>query len=493
MEDKIKLTVRAVIPPRDLGLRKLMREYKAYKKALIPRVREAVREVIKDRSIRVYAQQKWMIEKKLLEYLKNLPFHPMPFHNQSVWIENKDGDFWIHFKTKEGEAICYLLVPAKYRSLIEKACGVDNPVLGQVELIEDRKYGWVNCHICLRLPKPEPYEPKGWVGVDVGWNKLATSILCTANPHVKFSNPTFHGKQFKTRIIQLRYLLKQYARKGKSWKKWNHRLKNTIKYAIGVTAKEIVSKAKKFKAGVAMEKLTFKSTTKGYLVPRYKLMIAVKTLCEREGVPFKLVPAQYTSVTCPYCGYRDKKNRNGKWFKCLKCGYQTDADLAAAMNIALRAFDSSPDGGEIGTGHAPCLKARGLHAPERGDVATPLRAMRDVPLERAANTTMYCNCSQNVHTVTMPHTVDCKLQHAAQRALAYIGPVTMPHTVNCELQHVPHSHRSHGSQGVTMPYTVGCELQPPNACSTMYLTAPLIDNPRFTANFSTRSYSFRGM
>jgi transposase len=336
--ETIKLCVKAVIPPRDGGLRKLMREYTVYKKVLIPRVKQAVRQVIKDKNITVYAQQKWMVDKKLNEYLENLPFHPMPFHNQSVWIEIKDGKFWIHFKTRQGEAVCYLHVPAKYHDLICKACGEDNPILGQVELIEDKHYGWVNCHITLRLPKPKPYEPKGWLGVDVGWNKLATSIACTCNPHVKFFNPTFHGKEFKTRIIQLRHLLKEFQRKDKSVKKWEHRLKNTIKYAVGVVAKEIVSKAKRLKLGVAMEKLTFKSITKGYLVPRYKLMVAVKTLCEREGIPFKLVPAQYTSITCPKCGYKKEENRNGEWFKCLKCGYQTDADLTGAMNIALKAL-----------------------------------------------------------------------------------------------------------------------------------------------------------
>ena len=58
-------------------------------------------------------------------------------------------------------------------------------------------------------------------------------------------------------------MLKEYARKGKAWKKWDFRLKHTIKYAVGSVAKEIVRKAKKFKAGVAMESLTFKLTTKG--------------------------------------------------------------------------------------------------------------------------------------------------------------------------------------------------------------------------------------
>jgi predicted RNA-binding Zn-ribbon protein involved in translation (DUF1610 family) len=369
--ETIKLCVKAVIPPRDGGLRKLMREYMAYKKVLIPRVKQAVRQVIKDRNITVYAQQKWMVDKKLNEYLKNLPFHPMPFHNQSVWIQEKDGRFWIHFKTKQGEAICYLHVPAKYHSLIEKACGEDNPVLGQVELIEDRQYGWVNCHITLRLPKPEQYEPKGWVGVDVGWNKLATSIACTCNPHIKFFTPTFHGKEYKTRIIQLRHLLKEFQRKGKSIKKWENRLKNTIKYAIGVVAKEVVSKAKKLKFGVAMEKLTFRSTTKGYLVPRYKLMIAIKTLCEREGVPFKLVPAQYTSITCPKCGFKDDKNRKSERFTCQRCRYKADADIVGAMNIARKALDSSSYEEENDVGFTPTSKAdRGLPR-KAGHVASP--------------------------------------------------------------------------------------------------------------------------
>jgi predicted RNA-binding Zn-ribbon protein involved in translation (DUF1610 family) len=367
--EEIRLCVRAVIPPRDTGLRKLKHEYTVYKRVLIPKVKQAVRQVIRDKNIKVYAQQKWMVDKKLNGYLKNLPFHPMPFHNQSVFIENREGRFWIHFKTKQGEAVCYLHAPAKYVPLIEKACGegyASNPVLGQVELIEDRRYGWVNCHITLRLPKPEPYEPKGWVGVDVGWNKLATSIVATANPHLNFSNPTIHGKKFKTRIIQLKYLLKDYARKGKAWKKWDFRLKQTVKYAVGIVAKEIAAKAERHKAGVAMEALTFQSQTKRWLIPRYKLMIAVKTLCERNGIPFKLVPAKYTSIKCPKCGFVDEDNRKGERFTCLKCGYQADADITAAMNIAA-----------IAAGLAPTAKEVRLYAETSGDVATPLRGMND--------------------------------------------------------------------------------------------------------------------
>jgi predicted RNA-binding Zn-ribbon protein involved in translation (DUF1610 family) len=406
--ETIKATVKAVISPKDPGARKLMREYDAYKKALISRVQQTVRPIIKDRSIRVYAQQKWMVVKKLSEYLKNLPLHPMPFVNQSYWILKENGQFWIHIRTGEGETVCMLQVPDKYRDAIEKACGRScpyktpecpfpscpfntpkmcdkiNPHLGEMQLIEDQKYGWINCHIVLRFPKPEPYTPKGWLGVDIGWNKLATTIACEKNPHIRFYNPTFHGKNYKTRIIQLRHLLKEYQRKGRKIKMWENRLQNTIEYAKGVVAKEIVSKAKRLKLGVAMEKLTFKPVSKGYLVPRYKLMIAVKTLCEIHGIPFKLVPAQYTSQTCPKCGYVNEKNRDGERFKCLKCGYQADADIVGAMNIAQKAFDSSSDEEENGAGLKPAPKAdRGLPR-KAGHVASPQASMRDVPIERDA-------------------------------------------------------------------------------------------------------------
>jgi len=68
-KETIKLTVKGVIPPRDSGLRELMREYANYKKVLIPKIQRAVREVIKDKNIKVYAQQKWMIDQKLTRYL----------------------------------------------------------------------------------------------------------------------------------------------------------------------------------------------------------------------------------------------------------------------------------------------------------------------------------------------------------------------------------------------------------------------------------------
>lgn len=359
--EKIIITAKCTIDARDRGIKKLYREYKTYKREFLPLIQEAIREIVKDRKIKLYSQQKWMVDQKVTRYIKNLPLHPMSFHNQSVWINKNDkGWFDLHLKTGEGETTCHLFVPFKYRELIEKAVGKNNEVLGQVELIEDIRFGRINTHIVLRIPKPQPYRTEKYVGVDVGWNYLATSALVT---HDKISDITFHGKDFKTKIIQLKYLLKQYQRSGRASQKWNYRLKNTIKNAVGKIAKELTIKAQKNKAGVAMENLSFRSNTKRWLIPRYKLRVAVKNLCERIGIPFIEVPARNTSITCSRCGHIDKASRNGKHFKCTLCNYTLNADLNAAVNIGRAA---------ILMDYKFMGKNSRLQAEEEGEIATPI-------------------------------------------------------------------------------------------------------------------------
>jgi putative transposase len=50
------------------------------------------------------------------------------------------------------------------------------------------------------------------------------------------------------------------------------------------------------------------------------------------------VDADYTSQTCPRCGYTSRENRpkQGLLFVCQQCHYTLHADLVGARNIALR-------------------------------------------------------------------------------------------------------------------------------------------------------------
>ncbi len=65
--------------------------------------------------------------------------------------------------------------------------------------------------------------------------------------------------------------------------------------------------------------------------------------CEDNRVTFRSVPAYYTSQTCPSCGCVDRRNRDGRKFRCRECSYTGDADITAAKNI-LQRFLTGPYG-----------------------------------------------------------------------------------------------------------------------------------------------------
>ncbi len=70
----------------------------------------------------------------------------------------------------------------------------------------------------------------------------------------------------------------------------------------------------------------------------YQLRIFVNYKAAIAGVPVVFVPPAYTSQTCSRCRHvhpeKGKSYRNGKKFKCGHCGFEHDADINAAINIA---------------------------------------------------------------------------------------------------------------------------------------------------------------
>lgn len=67
-----------------------------------------------------------------------------------------------------------------------------------------------------------------------------------------------------------------------------------------------------------------------------KVLNKLQMKCEREGIEFIKVNPAFTSQTCSQCGFKHKDNRKLESFKCLNCGYETDADFNASVNILQR-------------------------------------------------------------------------------------------------------------------------------------------------------------
>jgi IS605 OrfB family transposase len=118
-----------------------------------------------------------------------------------------------------------------------------------------------------------------------------------------------------------------------------HKIKNSKSTYNYKLAKYIIDFALKYQCKyIKMEKLTrhgFSDT----LLQNWAfndLQNKIKNKAKENGIEVLFVEPQYTSQQCSKCGYIDKENRETRDnFKCKKCGFEIDADINAARNIAL--------------------------------------------------------------------------------------------------------------------------------------------------------------
>jgi putative transposase len=72
----------------------------------------------------------------------------------------------------------------------------------------------------------------------------------------------------------------------------------------------------------------------------YDLQQKIEHKAKVAGIEVRKVNPQYTSKRCSRCGCIDENNRkNQADFKCVTCGYSTNADYNAARNIAIPGID----------------------------------------------------------------------------------------------------------------------------------------------------------
>jgi putative transposase len=63
-------------------------------------------------------------------------------------------------------------------------------------------------------------------------------------------------------------------------------------------------------------------------------MIEYKAL--EAGIPTEMIDPRNTSKKCNECGQTADSNRDSVYFHCTDCGYQVNADVNGAFNIAVR-------------------------------------------------------------------------------------------------------------------------------------------------------------
>lgn len=214
--------------------------------------------------------------------------------------------------------------------------------------------------ISFKIEEPEPYEPQGWIGVDIGINHIVVVSDAEGRINKFYNNAIAWKRAVEYKRADMQHAKDKKTKKG-AWrvlKRLSHHTKSKMSYINHCVAKELILMAKERRYGVAIENLKglkHRKVGKRHRKRLHKwayrnLVNKIVYKAKLHGVPVVFVNPKGTSKTCSRCG--EKGIVKGRWFVCPKCGFQLDRDLNAARNIAKRAFlpalkgeASSPQGG----------------------------------------------------------------------------------------------------------------------------------------------------
>ncbi|WP_017319041.1 RNA-guided endonuclease InsQ/TnpB family protein [Mastigocladopsis repens] len=183
------------------------------------------------------------------------------------------------------------------------------------------------------------------IGVDLGRRDIATTSTGKSwsgkqiqNTRDRYSKVRANVQSKRTRSS--RRLLRRLSGREQRFQKWlNHNI-----------SKCLVQHGERSNAALAFENLTNireslnqkpRSKTERRRTNNwafYQLRLFVEYKANIASVPVVFIPPAYTSQTCSRCGHihpvKGKFYRSGKSFKCGHCGFEHDADINAALNIA---------------------------------------------------------------------------------------------------------------------------------------------------------------
>jgi transposase len=73
----------------------------------------------------------------------------------------------------------------------------------------------------------------------------------------------------------------------------------------------------------------------------FDLQTKIEYKAKEHGIQVKKIKPRYTSQRCSKCGCIDRANRPEQAkFKCVKCGFEANADYNAAQNLSIKDIDS---------------------------------------------------------------------------------------------------------------------------------------------------------
>ena len=229
-----------------------------------------------------------------------------------------------------GSIGCIRVVQHRPLEGIPKSCTITRTATG-------KWFASISCDIGDPTPCKEDRPP---VGIDVG----LTSFAVTSDGD-KIANQRFFRKEEKS--------LAKAQRKWDAVKKRpkTDTVREKRRKVIGRVHERIRNNRHNFAHQesrkmvnrhnfIAVEKLDVKEMQKNKRLSKSIADVAwslfrhcLEYKAEEAGIGFKAVDPKHTSQDCSACGHREKKTLSQRVHHCKKCGYKTDRDHNAAINI----------------------------------------------------------------------------------------------------------------------------------------------------------------
>jgi putative transposase len=230
----------------------------------------------------------------------------------------------VSLSTLEGRVVCRLVLgPRQHEMLVDPAWEV-----GGADLVW--RAGVYYLHITQSREAPSEAEPDGGtLGVDLGIPQLATDS---------------EGEHFTgtvVRIVRNRYHLrrqrlqkvgtKNAKRRLRQMRRRESRFQSDTNHCI---SKKLVQKAAVSRKAIALT-VRREHRYERHSWAFFQLRQYITYKAAWAGVAVRLVDPRNTSRTCSACGHCEKANRKSQEsFLCQRCGFATNADYNAALNIS---------------------------------------------------------------------------------------------------------------------------------------------------------------
>jgi IS605 OrfB family transposase len=192
-------------------------------------------------------------------------------------------------------------------------------------------------HITISKTIPEPKGNKP-IGVDIG-----VKNLLVASNGFKVKGGEVIAKRCRFRGLRSPLQVKGTASARRKLKQLSGRERRYVNTVLHQVSRAFVNSLREGDV-VVMEKLTgIRSNAKhgksrnrdfhSWAFRKLQSFIEYKAL--ERGIPIVYVQPRNTSITCPRCGHINKANRRSRsLFRCVRCGFQDNADHVASLNLS---------------------------------------------------------------------------------------------------------------------------------------------------------------